>query len=123
MKFHAGHVLTEKKRTAFLKMMEDARAGKFDFFVTVNVCPFARNTVDTLVATRELKGITVEVYSWKITSGRYLRHRAIAGRDGSYDFKPIIPEDVWNNRIIPELNLLNRNYRNAVNASGGLRLK
>lgn len=51
-----------KKRPAFLKMMEDARAGKFDLIVTREVCRFARNTVDTLVATRELKNINVEVY-------------------------------------------------------------
>ena len=42
--------------------MEDARAGKFDLIVTREVCRFARNTVDTLVATRELKNINVEVY-------------------------------------------------------------
>lgn len=51
-----------KKRPAFLKMMDDARAGKFDLIVTREVCRFARNTVDTLVATRELKNINVEVY-------------------------------------------------------------
>ncbi len=51
-----------KKRPAFLKMLEDARAGKFDLIVTREVCRFARNTVDTLVTTRELKNIGVEVY-------------------------------------------------------------
>ena len=51
-----------KKRPAFLRMMEDARAGKFDLIVTREVCRFARNTVDTLVHTRELKNIGVEVY-------------------------------------------------------------
>lgn len=51
-----------KKRPAFLQMMEDARAGKFDLIVTREVCRFARNTVDTLVHTRELKNIGVEVY-------------------------------------------------------------
>lgn len=51
-----------KKRPAFLKMMDDARAGKFDLIVTREVCRFARNTVDTLVATRELKNINVEVF-------------------------------------------------------------
>jgi len=51
-----------KKRPAFLKMIEDARAGKFDLIVTREVCRFARNTVDTLVTTRELKNIGVEVY-------------------------------------------------------------
>lgn len=51
-----------KKRPAFLKMMDDARAGKFDLIVTREVCRFARNTVDTLMATRELKNINVEVF-------------------------------------------------------------
>ncbi|MBR5298161.1 MAG: recombinase family protein [Parabacteroides sp.] len=51
-----------KKRPAFLKMIEDAKAGKFDLIVTREVCRFARNIVDTLVTTRELKNIGVEVY-------------------------------------------------------------
>lgn len=51
-----------KKRLAFLRMIEDARAGKIDLIVTREVCRFARNTVDTLVTTRELKNIGVEVY-------------------------------------------------------------
>ena len=51
-----------KKRPAFLKMLEDARAGKFDLIVTREVCRFARNTVDTLVTTRELKNIGIEVF-------------------------------------------------------------
>ena len=51
-----------KKRPAFLRMIEDARSGKFDLIVTREVCRFARNVVDTLVVTRELKGIGVEVF-------------------------------------------------------------
>lgn len=51
-----------KKRPAFLEMLEDARAGKFDLIVTREVCRFARNTVDTLVTTRELKNLGIEVY-------------------------------------------------------------
>lgn len=51
-----------KKRPAFLQMIEDAKAGKFDLIVTREVCRFARNTVDTLVTTRMLKNIGVEVY-------------------------------------------------------------
>lgn len=51
-----------RKRPAFLRMIEDAKAGKFDLIVTREVCRFARNTVDTLVTTRELKNIGVEVY-------------------------------------------------------------
>lgn len=51
-----------KKRPAFLRMLEDARARKFDLIVTREVCRFARNTVDTLVVTRELKNLGIEVY-------------------------------------------------------------
>lgn len=52
-----------KKRPSFLRMMEDAKAGKFDLIVTREVCRFARNTVDTLIYTRELKNkYGIEVY-------------------------------------------------------------
>ena len=51
-----------KKRPSFLKMLEDAKDGKFDLIITREVCRFARNVVDTLVATRELQSIGVEVY-------------------------------------------------------------
>ncbi|MGN1103450.1 MAG: recombinase family protein, partial [Candidatus Coproplasma sp.] len=51
-----------KKRPAFMEMLEDARHGKFDLIVTREVCRFARNTVDTLVITRQLKEIGIEVY-------------------------------------------------------------
>lgn len=51
-----------KKRPAFLQMIADAKSKKFDLIVTREVCRFARNTVDTLVVTRELKALGVEVY-------------------------------------------------------------
>ena len=51
-----------KKRPAFLKMIEDAKLHKFDLIVTREVCRFARNTVDTLIVTRELKNIGIEVF-------------------------------------------------------------
>ena len=51
-----------KKRPAFLAMLADAKNGKFDLIVTREVCRFARNTVDTLSITRELKQLGVEVY-------------------------------------------------------------
>ena len=51
-----------KKRPAFMQMIEDAKKGAFDLIVTREVCRFARNTVDTLVMTRELKNYGVEVY-------------------------------------------------------------
>ena len=44
-----------------MRMLDDARNGKFDLIVTREVCRFARNTVDTLSITRELRGIGVEV--------------------------------------------------------------
>ena len=43
-------------------MIQDAKQKKFDLIVTREVCRFARNTVDTLVVTRELKNYGVEVY-------------------------------------------------------------
>lgn len=51
-----------KKRPAFLQMVQDTKQKKFDLIVTREVCRFARNTVDTLVVTRELKNYGVEVY-------------------------------------------------------------
>ena len=51
-----------KKRPAFMQMIEDAKRRKFDLIVTREVCRFARNTVDTLVLTRELRNYGVEVY-------------------------------------------------------------
>lgn len=51
-----------KKRPAFMEMLNDAKYGKFDLIVTREVCRFARNTVDTLVITRQLKEVGIEVY-------------------------------------------------------------
>lgn len=51
-----------KKRPDFMRMINDAKQGQFDLIVTREVCRFARNTVDTLMLTRELKTYGVEVY-------------------------------------------------------------
>ena len=51
-----------KKRPQFLKMISDAETGVFDLIITREVSRFARNTVDTLQYTRQLKGMGVEVY-------------------------------------------------------------
>lgn len=51
-----------KKRPQFMKMIEDAKDGDFELIVTREVSRFARNTVDTLQFTRELKAIGVEVF-------------------------------------------------------------
>ena len=51
-----------EKREAFMQMIADAKAHKFDLIITREVSRFARNTVDTLQYTRELRRIGVEVY-------------------------------------------------------------
>ena len=48
-------------RAGFLAMMEDCRAGKIDRILTKSVSRFARNTVDSLNAIRELKGLGIGV--------------------------------------------------------------
>lgn len=74
MKYHPNWNLVERyidegitgtlaaKRPEFVRMLEDAKDGRFDLIVTREVCRFARNTVDTLSITRELKNYGVEVY-------------------------------------------------------------
>ena len=42
-------------------MIADALAGKLDVIITKSLSRFARNTVDTLVAVRQLKEKGVEV--------------------------------------------------------------
>lgn len=51
-----------KKRKAFNQMIEDANCGCFDFIITKEVSRFARNTVDTLKYTRQLKQKGVYVH-------------------------------------------------------------
>ena len=51
-----------KNRAGFNEMIEDAMAGKIDLIVTKSVSRFARNTVDSLVTIRKLKGKGVQVY-------------------------------------------------------------
>ena len=50
------------KRPQFMRMLADAEKGEFDLILTREVSRFARNTVDTLQYTRQLKAIGVEVY-------------------------------------------------------------
>lgn len=51
-----------EKRPQFMKMIRDAKQKKFDMIITREVSRFARNTVDTLQYTRELKAGGVEVF-------------------------------------------------------------
>lgn len=50
-----------KNREGFNKMVADAKAGKIDLILTKSISRFARNTVDALSVTRELKSYNVEV--------------------------------------------------------------
>lgn len=51
-----------KKRQGFMQMIEDASEGKFDLICTREVSRFARNTVDSLNYSRQLKAMGVEVF-------------------------------------------------------------
>lgn len=51
-----------KKRQEFLRMLEDAEAGKIDIILTKSIPRFARNTVDLLRTVRHLKELGIEVW-------------------------------------------------------------
>lgn len=51
-----------KKREGFKAMIADALSGKIDLIITKSISRFARNTVDTLTAIRELRAKKVEVH-------------------------------------------------------------
>jgi len=57
--------LSVKKRDEFNRMIRDAEEGKFDLIITKSVTRFARNTLDSLKFTRDLKACGVGV--WFIT--------------------------------------------------------
>ena len=50
------------RRDDFQLMMEDCRQGKIDLILTKSVTRFARNTVDSIKAIRELKALGIAVY-------------------------------------------------------------
>lgn len=51
-----------KKRKEFISMIEAARRKEIDLIITKEVSRFARNTVDTLTYTRELKALGIGVF-------------------------------------------------------------
>ena len=51
-----------KHRPEFNRMIVDAKAGKIDLILTKSISRFARNTVDSLSVTRDLKTNGVEVF-------------------------------------------------------------
>ncbi len=51
-----------KKRNEFNKMIADALEGKIDLIITKSISRFARNTLDTISITRDLKASGIEVF-------------------------------------------------------------
>lgn len=51
-----------KKRTEFLRMIDDALAGEIDMIIAKSISRFARNTLDTLKYVRLLRQHSVDVY-------------------------------------------------------------
>lgn len=51
-----------KKRDNFNRLMDDCRAGKIDKILVKSISRFARNTLDCLKFTRELKDLNISVY-------------------------------------------------------------
>lgn len=50
-----------KKRAAFNQMIEDAKNGEFDLIITKEISRFARNILDSIGCTRELKALGIGV--------------------------------------------------------------
>ena len=53
---------TTKKRENFHRMVDDGKAGAFDFIITKEISRFARNTLDSISFTRELLNAGVGVF-------------------------------------------------------------
>ncbi len=74
IRLHPGYELVEiysdsgisgtstKKRTGFMRMISDCRAGKIDFIITKSISRFARNTADCLKYMRELKSMGIPIF-------------------------------------------------------------
>ena len=59
---HGASGTNIKSREAFNQMLDAAKAHEFDLIITKSVSRFARNVVDAITATRELKRMGVEVF-------------------------------------------------------------
>jgi len=53
---------TKDNRVEFQRLLADCRAGKVDMIITKSVTRFARNTLTTLSAVRELKNLGIDVF-------------------------------------------------------------
>ena len=54
--------ISTKKRENFHRMVDDAKAGKFDLVITKEISRFARNTLDSIRYTRDLLNAGVAVF-------------------------------------------------------------
>ena len=54
--------ISTKKRENFHRMIDDAKAGKFDLVITKEISRFARNTLDSIQYTRDLLNAGVAVF-------------------------------------------------------------
>lgn len=67
-KFCGGYVddgisgMHAERREEFQRMLADAKLGKFDFIITKEITRFARNTLDSIMYTRELLNLGVCVW-------------------------------------------------------------
>lgn len=53
---------TKSARPDFERLINDCKLGKIDMIITKSISRFARNTLDTLTITRELKNLGIDVY-------------------------------------------------------------
>lgn len=53
---------TKSARPDFERLLKDCKLGKIDMIITKSISRFARNTLDTLTITRELKNLGVDVF-------------------------------------------------------------
>lgn len=51
-----------RKRSEFLRLIEDCRRGKIDRIVTKSISRFARNTLESLETARTLKALGISIY-------------------------------------------------------------
>lgn len=54
--------MSDTKRENFMRMIEDAKEGKFDLIVTKEISRFSRNTLDSIMYTRKLLSYGVAVF-------------------------------------------------------------